>query len=72
MKDYDYKPRPMFVKFKTETLWGTYKLARRLGLGHWESWYEAWTTMELRNKQLAEMYRGFEIETEPQTKGETK
>ena len=70
MKDYDYKPRPMFVKFKTETLWGTYKLARRLGLGHWESWYKAWTTMELRNKQLAEMYRGFEIETEPQTQGE--
>ena len=69
MKDYDYKPRPRFVAFKAETLWGTYKLARRCGLGRWKSWYEAWTTMELRNKQIAEMCRGFEIEIEAQTQG---
>ena len=72
MKDLDYKPKPRFVFSRELTLWGTYKLARRFGLGHWESWYEAWTTMELRNKQIAEMCRGYEIETEPQTKGETK
>ena len=61
---------PTFTTFKVDTLWDIYKLLRHLGFGRFWAWHQAWNKIESRNKQMAEMCRGCEIEIEPQTTGE--